>query len=483
MLAVGAAAPSLRLAAAEVAAAWGRDAGKGQAGLCGPDQDGLTLSWTAGTQALGSAGLAGSQVDALFWGTSRPPFAEGPSHAMLAAALGLPGDAGGCLTSGSAHAGMDALMAGWDSVAAGTSRLALVVVSDAVVPGLGTAGEARCGAGAAALVLAAGDGIAGRDPGRLCARSSRSRPVLDRYRGDGERGLRDTYDARLFREQIFLPLVADAVSAVLCGDEVASWSLPDPDGRLGAALARRLGMGRGSKNVVVSGTAYDSLGDTAAAAALLGALPAMTAAGRVGIVGYGGGRSSAVTLDVEAASGIPGATRALAAVRSVGRAVPYSEALRSRGDLEPAGETVAMAIPPGSAAFQRGGPELLGLLGARCVDCGTISTPPSLHPACTGCGGAKLEEVPLARSGSVHTFVVNHTMPAPFVAPLPLVVADLDDGARLMVQGLADDATLLAIGDRVELVLRRYALERGAPVYGFKAARLAPATVGDGEVV
>ena len=128
------------------------------------------------------------------------------------------------------------------------------------------------------------------------------------------------------------------------------------------------------------------------------------------------------------------------AQRRADRPASYAEVLRARGELVPSGETVEMAVPPGSAAFVRGGLEMIGLLGARCIDCATISTPPSLHPACTGCGGAKLEEVALARTGTVHTFVVNHTMPEPFVAPLPLVVVDLDDGARIMLQGTTDDA-------------------------------------------
>jgi hypothetical protein len=54
------------------------------------------------------------------------------------------------------------------------------------------------------------------------------------------------------------------------------------------------------------------------------------------------------------------------------------------------------------------------------------------------------------------------------------VVVDLDDGARLMVQGSPDDAASLAIGDTVTLALRRYAVERGVPVYGYKAARAEP---------
>jgi hydroxymethylglutaryl-CoA synthase len=457
IVAVGAALPSLRLTAGDVAAAWGAGARRGTTAVCAPDEDVLTLSWRAAERALAVSGIDPADVDGLWWGTSRPPFAEGPSLPMLGAALHLRDDIAGALNSGSTLAGIDALVGAWDAVAAGTARLALVVGSDALRPGLGTAFEAWAGAGAAALVLRAGDG-----PAALAHRVVRGRPVLDRYRGDREPATRDLYDPRLFREQIFLPLVDDIAGAL--PDGIDTWSLPDPDGRLGAAAARRVGA-----SVVASAGTNEAARDTGCAAPLLGALGALAAPGVVAVVGYGGGRMSGVTVEVDAA--VPGAAD-LHRVLESGRAASYAEVLRARGELVPSGETVEMAVPPGSAAFVRGEVEMIGLLGARCVDCGTVNTPPSVHPACTGCGGAKLEEVALARTGSVHTFVVNHTMPAPFVAPLPLVVVDLDDGARIMLQGTSDDATSLAIEDRVELVLRRYTVERGVPVYGFKVQKV-----------
>jgi uncharacterized OB-fold protein len=151
--------------------------------------------------------------------------------------------------------------------------------------------------------------------------------------------------------------------------------------------------------------------------------------------------------------------------------VSYTDAMRDRGQLTPMAEPIPMGVPPSGAAFVRGNIEMLGLRGARCRACGVISTPPSIHPTCVGCGRDELDVVPLARRGTVQTFVVNQTMPPPFQAPLPLIVVDLDDGARLMVQGSPGDAGTLAIGDAVTLVLRRYAWERGVPVYGYKAVR------------
>lgn len=460
LVGVGAALPTRLLPRADLAAAWGGGAGNGAVAVCGDDEDVLTLSVAAGLRALEAAGTAAEDVDVLVWGTSRPPFAEGPSHAVLAAALGLSPTSGGSLQSGSPHAGIEALLAGCDAVAAGAARVALVITADDRRPGPGTALEGQAGSAAAAAVLRDGDTTGAQGGAVFTGRATRTDPHLDRYRGSLEPDTRDVYDGRLYREQVYLPSVTAVAGAL---GEATSWSLPDPDGRLGAAAARKVGASRDA----VAATAL--VGDTGAAAALLGALPALAAAGTVALVGHGGGRTTGLTLRVDAP--VPGAGD-LEPLLAAARPTSYAAVLRSRAQLVPNGETVAMAIPPGSAMVVRGGREVLQLLGARCVDCGAIATPPSTHPHCLACGSAKAELVPLARSGSVHTFVVNHTMPAPFVAPLPLAVLDLDDGARVMLQ-VTGDAEGLAIGDRVELVLRRYAVERGAPVYGYKAVRAA----------
>jgi hydroxymethylglutaryl-CoA synthase len=450
---VGAGAPALRVPTADIGAAWGRS-GRSQIAACAPDEDTLTLAWDAASAALDAAGVEADAVDAILWGTSRPPFAEGPSLAFLAAALGLPANVEGALLCGSPHSGMEALNVGADMIAAGSAAVALVVVSDALRPGLGTGFETRCGAGAAAVVLGAHGGAA-----TLGRRVTNTRPFVDRYRGDGESDNRDLYDARLFREEIFLPGV-ERIGRDLAQSSVRAWSLPDPDGRLGAVVAKTLGA-----TMLASGAVYAAVGDTGAAAALLGALGALDTPGLVALVGTGGGRTSGVLVDVHAP--VPGASLA-GSVLATGRRASYAELLRARGQLVPGGETIPMGVPPESALFVRGADEMLGLLGGRCVDCGTISTPPTIHPTCINCGGPKLEPVSVARGGAVHTYVINHTMPAPFVAPLPIAVLDMDDGARLMLQMIGDGKDV-EIGGRVELVLRKYAHERGVPVYGFKA--------------
>ncbi len=452
---VGAAAPGWRITARDIAVAWDRRGGTATVAVCPPDEDQLTLAAAAAADALAAANLDAAELDGLWWGCTRPPFAEGPNHAVLASALGLDPHATGSLTSGSPHAGIEALLGAADAIAAGSVRLALVVASDALTPGLGTAYEARCGAGAAAVVLGAEEG-----PATITARVTRSHPLLDRYRGDGEIDTRDLYDARLFREEMYLPYVVE-VARHLTPLDVHAWSLPDPDGRLAAVAAKAVGA-----QSVGSADVYAAVGDTGSAAALLGALDAFGVAGTTAIVATGGGRTTGVV--VTATAPVPGAATARHRLTTGSRAATYAEVLRARGQLRPRGETIPMGVPPESALFARGADEMLQLLGGRCADCGTINTPPSIHPTCIACGGTKMDPVPLARHGVVHTFVVNQTMPAPFVAPLPIAVVDLDDGARVMLQ-VVGDGTDLAIGTEVDLVLRRYADERGVPVYGYKA--------------
>jgi hydroxymethylglutaryl-CoA synthase len=314
--------------------------------------------------------------------------------------------------------------------------------------------------------LGSSEGNGAGPPARLVGRATRALPVVDRVRGDDEVATGDVYDGRLFREEVFLPVVADVGKALGGRDR---WSVADPDGKLAGAAAKRLG------GALVSSTAQAALGDTGAAAALLGAAAALAEPGTLGVVGYGGGRATAVALDV--ARPVPGA-EAVAAVLPGGAEVGYVEVLKARGQLRAQTDPIPMGVPPGGAAFVRGNAEMLSLEGARCAVCGTVSTPPSIHPHCIGCGSTELETVALARRGTVQTFVVNQTMPPPFTAPLPLVVLDLEDGARLMVQGTSADAGALAVGDEMVLTLRRYAVERAIPVYGYKAVRRVADPVG-----
>jgi uncharacterized OB-fold protein len=99
------------------------------------------------------------------------------------------------------------------------------------------------------------------------------------------------------------------------------------------------------------------------------------------------------------------------------------------------------------------------LIGKRCMACGTSVFPP-LAARCPNpqCGG-ELEEAALSRRGRVWSFTINrYAPPPPYVAddpfePFGVAAVELDE-ERMIVLGQVDgDATELAIGDEVELVI------------------------------
>src|SRR5207248_10451451 len=130
------------------------------------------------------------------------------------------------------------------------------------------------------------------------------------------------------------------------------WSRPGPGGGLRAAAARKLGGG-----APASASVYAAMGETGAAAPLLGALGSLDAGRTVAVVGCGGGRATGIVINADGP--VPGAA-AIGDAWAGGLPTSYAEALRARGQLEATGETTPMGVPPESALFVRGAEEMLG---------------------------------------------------------------------------------------------------------------------------
>ncbi len=235
VLGVGAAAPELRLHAADVGAAWGRG-GRGEVAVCAPDEDTLTLAWQAADRALTAAGIVEpTSVDALFWGTSRPPFAEGPSFAFLASAL-EPGADDRAARSARARP-----TPGWKPSCAGADAIARGI-------GPGRAGDrVRCGAPRSGHRLRSA----------LRRRRRRARPLRRRSPATPRSAPASPAPARSSTATAATARSTTATCTTgdcsakrsscpssarsprsLAAFDVRAWSLPDPDGRLGAVVAR-----------------------------------------------------------------------------------------------------------------------------------------------------------------------------------------------------------------------------------------------------
>ena len=393
LLGVGAAAPSLRLAAAEVAGAWG-GGGRGTVAVCDADEDTLTLAWRAAVDALAAAGISAADLSGLWWATTRPPFAEGPSHAFLSTALGLDPGATALLCSGSPHAGMEALGAAWDALAAGHARLALVVASDALLPGIGTAGEIHHRGGSSRLRSRSDSTSVERQRSgprpAWSARATRVMAVVDRYRGDARRPPATSTTDGSFAKRSSFPLMtagagtgpAETPPEPVPTGRPARWAIADPDGKLASAVAKRLAGPPSRRRCPRHRWA------TPGRRPLSSDRPGSAPGGPTGWSGHRLRRRPGHGPTVELARAVPGGSSRR---RGSPRTAPVvRRAIRARGQLEPMSDpsrwACRRAAPPSCGATPRCWPS-----GARCRACGTISTPPSIHPACTGCGGGDLE--------------------------------------------------------------------------------------------
>src|SRR5439155_26211066 len=99
------------------------------------------------------------------------------------------------------------------------------------------------------------------------------------------------------------------------------------------------------------------------------------------------------------------------------------------------------------------------LIAKRCTSCGTSVFPPLAvrcpNPSCDG----ELEDAPLSRRGRVWSFTVNHyAPPPPYVAadpfePFGVAAVELSEERMIVLGQVSGDASSLAVGDEVELVI------------------------------
>jgi len=499
-------APRYRVAAETVADAWGRFEAGGVASTAVPaaDEDALTMAVAAGRRALRAADRDADSLAALSLATTTPPLAESDLTPTLGAALGLPEAAARRHHVGSARSGTEALLAAVD----GTTP-ALVVAADCP---RGEPSDARghaAGAGAAALLLDAGEGGAAGEPS---GRTSPGATVVDRatagadypgtrFREAGDervRGLDVTaYDRAAVREA-----AAAAVGALDAAPDPDRIAPPAPDG----AVPYRVADAVAPDAAVVAPARV--LGDLGAAAPLLALVEALAAADpdeRTLAVGHGAGgvadavvvegaapveRSRGITVgaegeraDHEAADDDPEDDAAEGIV-----AVDYPTYLRLRGELSgrpPGGGGARISLP----TWRRDPAARYRLVAGRCPDCGAVSFPG--EGACGDCGAlASFDPAPLARRGTVETATtVARGAPPEFlpqaerggeygVAVVRFSAADGDGAASVPLQVAGPDPDAVGAGDAVRATLRLAYVQDGVPRYG---AKVVPTRGADGE--
>jgi hydroxymethylglutaryl-CoA synthase len=464
--AVGAYAPRLRIDADTFAEAWGQFEASGVERKAVPeaDEDSLTMAAAAAGRALDAADVAGSDLAALALATTTPPLAEEELVVRLGSMLGTAGTATHEQFTASTRAGTRALAAALDAERAP----ALVVAADCPRADPPDEREHAAGAGAAAFLLTADDGAHVRARGEYAT----PRPG-ERFRERGEsqiRGLGVTsYDRSAFHDA----LAGAAADADLGDPDVAAAAVQAPDGKRPYRATGALGVD--SEAIQACATVHD-LGDTGAASVPLSLARALADGHeRVLAAAYGGGAGADVLL-IEGAGGVE-TSLALDGVVDLS----YADYLRRRGDLDradPEGGGAYVSVP----TWTRSLPQRHRVVAGRCPECGALAFPP--EGACGDCGTlAEYEPVPLdghgtveavtriGRGGAPPEFAVQQVRSGAF--GVVIVSFDGPEGGTVSAPAQVTDHDPdmdgdLAVGDRVEAVVRRIYTQEGVTRYGFK---------------
>jgi hydroxymethylglutaryl-CoA synthase len=455
--------PRYRILREEIARAWG-GRGRGENSVAWGNEDVITMAIEAARNALAHSGVGPDAIDAIYMGTESSPFIEQSAVGVISAALGVRPEMDMVDFGASPRAATAALKGATDAVGTGRVKRALVIGADCRQPPPGGELEQGFGAGACAMVVGEGPGVA-----QIEASFTYATPFRDTWRSASEPHVR-LFEPRYSREYGYTNHVTQAVQGLLAdtGTALADYQhlvLYQPDERTPRAVARSLGA---SAEQTEAGSLFPQVGDAGAALFFLSLAAVLEGAGegeRVLGCSYGSGNSDAFAITVTGKG--KGSATTLDTYLKSKEYLDYTSLLKLRGLLKDPSPPAKMGVPPMSPLVTREMSELLRPLGARCQGCGYVNFPPSERHICIRCGGTAFETVLLPRRGHIHTFCINFYLPAGFdESPLPVIIADLEDGTRHRALGTEMKPDDIKIDREVELVVRRMATEDNTNLYG-----------------
>ena len=430
------------------------------------DEDSVTMAVAAGSECLRAVDR--KAVDGLIFATTTPPYAEKQCAAIVATALDLRQDIFAADVTDVLRAGTTALRMALDSVAAGSSRQVLVVVSDSRRGAPRGDTEMNSGDGAVALLVAAENLTA-----TFAGFHSVTENMLDNWRSPGDAFVR-SWEDRFATEEGLERIATETVGGFLDKYDVSladvtRVALYAPDSRRHSQLSRRLGLSPEQ----VQDPLFGRLGNTGAAFPIMLLVNALEEAGPGELVlalSYGDG-SDAIAFRTAEAPGTKGAggsrfRQYLESKRTIGSYETYAR-WREIWTTEDAARRPS-ANPPSVAALWREADKNIRFHGARCNSCQYVQYPP--QQVCVNCR-TRGDSAPVRLSdqpGTVFTYSMDY-IAGTVDTPLVVAVVDFDCGGRLLCMLTDRELDEVSVGMPVEMSFRKLRVAGGIHNYYWKA--------------
>lgn len=456
--------PYHRLCRSDIGEVLGSGGGSGTRTVAGYDEDTTTLGAEAARVVMTQCRASGlPTASRLLFATTDPAYLDKTNANVIHAALNLNDAVPAFDTVGAVRSGVGAIDTALDS----RSRT-LVVLSDMRNGRPGSVDEQTGGDGAAALLFS-GDPD---DPigAELVGSATVTEEFLERWRIPGA-GTSRVWEER-FGERIYEPLGEEAFSAALKSADLTP-ALIDHlvvagvSPRAGALFARSAGVPETARRDDLA----RSVGNTGTAqpgVLLADALDRAEPGQYIALVVLADGAAAFVFRTTEHLTANRPPVSVADQIAAGRPGLRYATFLDWRGHLVKEGPRRPDPDPPYPAPSHRRRGYKFGLVGSRCLDCGTLHLPPGR--ICAQCRSAdRMADQPMADvAGTIATYTVDHLAYTPS-PPMIAVVIDLDRGGRFRCQLTDALPEEVGVGKRVRMTFRRLLTAGGIHNYFWKA--------------
>jgi len=431
------------------------------------DEDSLTMAVNAGVDCL--LGLDRNKIDSLHFATTTAPYRERSNAGIIATALDLKPQIRIADFADSLKAGNVALLAGCDSIAAGSESSVLVCASDCRLGPAGSFQEEMYGDGAASLLLGDKNVIAS-----LEGSYSLSYDFVDHWRHEGERFNR-IWEDRWVRDEGYGKFITEAIGGLMSKykinpKDIAKVCYPCMYTRSHGIIGKQLGFEPDQlqdhmfTTVGLTGTANPLM-------LLVAALEDAKPGDKIIVASYGNG-SDAMLFEVTPAikkikrrEGIKNSLANKKDLPSYEKYVTFKQVLAI--DVAGRGEE---AVPSSSSILWRDRKKAIALVGTRCKRCGTPQFPPQRICVKPDCGAVdEMEEYRFSdKKGHIFTYTGDNLVYTPDPPELYGVI-DFEGGGRSQFNLTDCDLDEIEVAMPIECTFRRKYYDRGVTGYTWKA--------------
>lgn len=437
--------------------------------MCNWDEDALTMAVESARDCL--TGIDRASVRDVILASTTLPFEDRQNAGILATALNLPEEISTSDSGGSQRAATTALLRALSAPSDDPEALTLLVASEKRRARTAGVQELVFGDGAASLLLGGQNPIA-----RILSSHQLSVDFVDHYRGDGE-AFDYKWEERWVRDEGYRRIVPRTLSGLFekCGrspETVDCFVMPATIAHVPREIAKQAGI----RADAVADSLSSTMGDAGAAHPLVMLVHALERAEpgeTILVVGFGQGCDAML---FEVTNAILDLLQRCGVAKSLARRRPESNYQRylAFNNLVEIDRGLRSELDKQTAvsALYRNRKTILGFVGGKCRNCGTVQFPKSNVCVNPNCGKARSQDdYPLADAvAHIQSWTADNLTYSPD-PPQHFGMVVFEDGGRLMADITDVGAGEIEVGMQVRMAFRvkDYDQRRGFRRYFWKA--------------